>query len=245
MVGIYIYQVVWLLVPTQERNGAKTPYWATLCKFDTSWESSERREKLGVKWTKGSGDLRARPHPARLPNCGKWSLRSKGNYQHIRAYANPSLRGGHAPRMQQNLAALATLFLDLRIQEESCGILLCGWKTLKPGMWQGSSFMEGGTSLREDVKMKLLCWIVLEAQDAERCQSCGIPAKESCRQGVEPTNPREVCYTPSGKLEGKSHLISTLTPDMGLMNWHLLDWALFLLCPIISSLCSLSSLLEW
>jgi len=35
------------------------------------------KEKPGAKWNKGSGDLRARSHPAKLPTCGKQLKKSE------------------------------------------------------------------------------------------------------------------------------------------------------------------------
>ena len=33
------------------------------------------------KWNKGSGDLRVRSHPPKLPICGKELKKSEGNHQ--------------------------------------------------------------------------------------------------------------------------------------------------------------------
>ena len=48
-------------------------------------------EKPDAKWNKGSGDLRARPHPAKLPTCEKElkkSLSNKENHQNQKADEN-------------------------------------------------------------------------------------------------------------------------------------------------------------
>jgi len=40
-------------------------------------------EELDSKWNKGSGDLRARPHPAKLPTCEKESKKSLSSKETI------------------------------------------------------------------------------------------------------------------------------------------------------------------
>ena len=41
------------------------------------------KEKPGAKWSTESGDLRARPHPAKLPICGKQNPGPGGDGTHL------------------------------------------------------------------------------------------------------------------------------------------------------------------
>lgn len=73
------------------------------------------KDKPDANWNKGSGDLKARPHPVKLPACEKEleeSMNNKGSHQQQKDYANA---GKERPRFHpQQAEELGNTVLNLQ-----------------------------------------------------------------------------------------------------------------------------------
>lgn len=72
--------------------------------------------KADAKWSKGSGDLRARLQPAKFPTCRKElkkNLSSEANHQPQKAYTNVRQGDVLLPQQIEQLGNLSHVFRDL------------------------------------------------------------------------------------------------------------------------------------
>jgi hypothetical protein len=90
-----------------------------------SAQDDKFKENPEVKWNKGSSDLRARPHPAKLPSCEE-KLKSLSNGGKTRKLMQMFLKEGveFQPHPAAELGSFThvVLAVESRVQEGSCGI---------------------------------------------------------------------------------------------------------------------------